>query len=95
MSKRARLANREARRNAPPPVELSDEAQLADRLERAMNRGEDRLRELGMLPPKRTRAERRHRAQQRRAPNDAQPGETDEQRRARRRAEARATRRQR
>lgn len=78
------------RREEPKPP--SPEAQLADRLEASLGRGEERLRELGFLPPNRTRAQRRERAAGRRAPNDGRRGQTAEQIKAARRAKAKATR---
>lgn len=69
-----------------------DPAAVADRVEAALARADDRLVELGLLPPKRTRAEKRARRQARRLPNDGQPGESEKARQARRKAKARAKR---
>jgi hypothetical protein len=69
-----------------------DPKAIADRVERALERADERLVELGLLPPKRTRAEKRSRKAGRRLPNDGQPGETEKARQARRKAKARAKR---
>jgi len=69
-----------------------DPKAIADRADNALARADQRLVELGLVAPKRTRAERRARKAARRQPNDGHAGQTDEQRRRARRAKARRTR---
>lgn len=72
--------------------DLSIEARVANAVENATGRAEHRLVELGLVAPKRTRAQKRQRMAGYRLPNDGAAGQNAEQIKAARRAKAKAKR---